>query len=388
MSSEIHYDLQKLTELRKELHKNAELSNAEHTTASILKNFIKTFGPDRVFENIGGHGLIFEFKGTSKEALNIGFRADTDALPIDETIQLDHGSKTKGVAHKCGHDGHMTMVAGLASILAHHANRSHNYYLLFQPAEEIGEGAQNMVEFIQKEDSILLDHLFGLHNLPGFPLGEIVIKEGIFAPASTGIIIELFGKTSHAAEPENGISPATAMVNIISALQKLKEGLQLEGNALCTVIHAELGEIAFGTSPGYAAVRATLRAEYDQDLNQLISKVKNIAEETAQSEQLKCKVQLTDSFPSTVNDKSSIDFFKNCVQNTTLKAREIEKSFKWSEDFGHYRKIAQTLFFGLGAGEDHPKLHHETYDFPDDMIPFGVKMYNEIILNFEKHDGR
>lgn len=370
-------DLKALEKLRKVLHQNAELSNQEKVTAEILKSYIASLNPDRIIENIEGHGLIAVFNG-SKKGKNIGFRADMDALPIDEFLDLPHGSHTKHVAHKCGHDGHMTMVAGIAQYLNKKRPENCNVYLVFQPAEETGEGAAQIVEGLQKHQ-IELDFLFGLHNLPGFEKGEIVSKQNTFAAASKGMVIKLTGQTSHAAEPENGNSPVMAISKLIAELTNLHKQHNYTDLTLATVIHTLLGEIAFGTTPGYGEIRATLRAMKDVDMKHLTEVAENLARETAKNHQLEIEISYTEVFPATENSEEIFESLKKIAQTKNLDFQTIDHPFKWSEDFGQYKSFTQTGFFGLGAGKDMPNLHNREYDFPDDIIPYGLKMFIGLI---------
>lgn len=172
---DLKLDIEELIELRHRLHANAEVSNQEEKTAKIIVEFLEQFEPHQIWVNVGGHGVIAQFKGT-KEGENIGFRADLDALHIAETIDLEYASKTPHTAHKCGHDGHMTMVSGIAAYLQQNPLDKGNVYLVFQPAEETGEGAERINRSL-KELDIKLDYLFGLHNLPDFPKGKILTKK-------------------------------------------------------------------------------------------------------------------------------------------------------------------------------------------------------------------
>jgi len=375
-------DIEELVSLRHTLHQNAELSNQEEKTAQIIKDYIEPFKPDNIYENIGGHGLIFEFKGSAKVKLKIGFRADLDALPIDETIDLAYGSNTPDVAHKCGHDGHSTMIAGLARFITQLKNRQNTIFLIFQPAEEIGEGAEAISSFLE-DKNIKLDYLFGLHNLPGFETGSIVSRKGTFAAASTGMVIKLKGQTSHAAEPENGISPAIAFSNIIEGLTRLTEKAKFNQLVLSTVIHAKMGEIAFGTSPGYAEIRATLRAYEDNELNKLITLAEELIIKESEEHHLSYKLEYTESFPTTENSEDILKLLQDTAEKQSLNFEVKPEPFKWSEDFGHYKRITTSGFFGLGAGKDCPMLHNDTYDFPDEIIPHGLKMYIGLIQFFE-----
>ncbi|WKK78448.2 amidohydrolase [Marivirga salinae] len=378
---DLKLDVEELIKLRHHLHANAEVSNQEEKTAKIVVEFLKKFKPDHIWENVGGHGVIALFKG--KEAGNsIGFRADLDALHIAETIELEYASKTPHTAHKCGHDGHMTMVAGIAAYLENNPVKKGDIYLIFQPAEETGEGAARINKGLN-ELNIQLDYLFGLHNIVGYPKGQILTKKGTFAAASRGMVIKLFGKTSHAAEPEYGISPVMAIAEITTQMSVVHITNPFSDLTLATVIHSELGEIAFGTSPGYGEVRITLRAMRDEDMQKLIDFAENLVAEQAKKELLEYEISYTETFPSTENTEEAYQIMKNAGEIAKTDFNELEKPFKWSEDFGQYKLQMKTGFFGVGAGEDTPHLHDETYDFPDDILLSGINMYVGLMKYFK-----
>ncbi len=209
-------NLDELVNLRKELHRNPELSGKEKNTSDKINNFIGRFYPDEIITELGGHGLAFIFKGKEK-GKTILFRSELDALPISEQNDFEYKSSIENVSHKCGHDGHMTILSGFASLLNDNKPAKGKVVLLFQPAEETGEGAAKVLED-KKFEQIKPDYVFALHNLPGYPAGSVVIKNGTFASASKGMIIKLHGKTSHASEPENGITPTPAVASIIQKL--------------------------------------------------------------------------------------------------------------------------------------------------------------------------
>ncbi len=378
---DLKLDVEELIKLRHHLHAYAEVSNQEKKTAKIIVEFLKKLNPDKVWKNVGGHGVIALFKGR-EEGKSIGFRADLDALHIAETIELEYASKTPHTAHKCGHDGHMAMVAGIAAYLQKDPLERGNVYLIFQPAEETGEGAERINRGLLKLD-IHLDYLFGLHNIAGYPKGQILTKAGTFAAASRGMVIKLFGKTSHAAEPEYGISPVMAMAEITTQMTIVHITNAFTDLTLATVIHSELGEIAFGTSPGYGEVRITLRAMKDEDMQKLIDFAENLVKEQAKKEQLEYEISYTETFPATENAEEAFQIMKNAGEIADVNFKELEKPFKWSEDFGQYKLQMKTGFFGLGTGENAPHLHDETYDFPDDIILSGINMYAGLIKYFK-----
>lgn len=365
--------------LRKELHKFPELSGKENNTAERIIKFAEKFTPDEIIKNIGGNGLVVIFKG-SKKGKTILIRCELDALPIDEENKIDYKSENAGVSHKCGHDGHMAIVSGLIPILSENKIDKGKVILLYQPAEETGEGAEKILHD-EKFKSIEPDYVFALHNLPGFEKNKIVIKENEFASASKGLIIKLYGKTSHAAEPERGITPSLAVAELIQRLVELPHKEQYDEFTLVTIIHAKIGERAFGTTPGYAELMATLRSYKNEDMVKLQKKAEEIIDDVATKNNLKNEIEWVEEFPSAVNDKYCVDVIKQSVEENNLDIKLIDDPFRWSEDFGHFTQKFKGALFGLGSGVDQPQLHNPDYDFPDDIILTGTKMFYSIIKN-------
>lgn len=369
--------LQKLQQLRRDLHQYPEVSGEEHNTAARIKSFILPYQPDRVL-SCGGNGIIFVFEGQTKGP-TVMIRSELDALAIQELNDVSYASKVEGKAHLCGHDGHMTMVAGLAAKLAEKRPSSGSVALMFQPAEETGEGAALILKD-EVFDTIAPDYIFALHNLPGFKKNEIIIREGIFSSASKGTIISLKGKTSHAAEPENGISPALAVAELIQLIEQLSlKTPNIEDFALATVVHATLGERAFGVTPGKAVVMATIRAYQDADLAKLEDFLTSEVQEIAGKYNLQVQIEDTEIFSSTINDKNCCAYVKTAAQDLGLTITEADKPFSWSEDFGLFTQKYSGALFGLGSGEGTPDLHNPDFDFPDEILKTGVSMFNEII---------
>ncbi|KUG24897.1 putative hydrolase [hydrocarbon metagenome] len=368
-----------LISLRKELHKYPELSGRENNTGERIIKFAEKFNPDEIIKNIGGNGLAVIFKG-NQEGKTILIRCELDALPIEEENKFDYKSQNDGVSHKCGHDGHMAIVSGLIPLLSKNKIDQGTVVLLYQPAEETGEGAEKVLHD-EKFNKINPDYVFSLHNLPGFEKNKIIIKENEFASASKGLIIKLNGKTSHAAEPEKGITPSLAVSELIQRLVELPQKEKFEEFTLVTIIHAKIGERAFGTTPGYAELMATLRSYKNEDMEKLQKFAENIINEVSTKNNLKYKIEFVEEFPSTVNDKFCVDVVQKSAEENNLQIEEITNPFRWSEDFGHFTQKYKGALFGLGSGVDQPQLHNPDYDFPDEIILTGTKMFYSIIKN-------
>ncbi|MCH7413162.1 amidohydrolase [Belliella sp. R4-6] len=364
-----------LKEFRKTLHQNPELSGEEKETADRVVKFFELIKPDLTINKLGGNGLAFVFEG-KEEGMTSLFRCELDALPIVENNNIKHRSKVPGISHLCGHDGHMAIVAGLGLHLKDHRPKKGRVVLLFQPAEETGKGAESVIKD-KKFSQIRPDYAFALHNLPGYDKNQIVMKKGAFAAASVGMIIKLKGKNAHASHPEDGNSPAEAMSKTIVALQKLPDAMKKF--TLITVIHARLGEVAFGTTPGDATVMATLRAYETETRDLLVTYAEKLCTQISKEYGLEISFEYVEGFDATHNHEESWEFANEAAKKLKLKTKHIRIPFRWSEDFGHFSNNTKTLLFGLGAGKKQPQLHENNYDFPDDIIPAGVKMFEEII---------
>ncbi len=347
---------------------------------------MERLNPESIGRGIAGHGIAAVFGGDA-DGPTVLLRSDMDALPIDETLDLAHGSETGGVAHKCGHDGHMAMAVGAAGRFVAGRPPRGRLVLLFQPAEETGEGAAG----------ILADPAFGalrpdcaiaVHNLPGFDLGTVVVRAGVFACASRGLAAELVGATSHAAEPERGRSPALAVAQLIeswSAARQLFTGL--EDSVQATVIHAAVGHPAFGTSPGEGRVMATVRATSDEALERLDERLRRLAESIAETWDLEVELRAAEPFPATVNDPKIVAVVAAAAAECGRELVEPERAFSWSEDFGHFGRRCPSVLFGLGAGTATPALHHPHYDFPDELLPIGSALLETAVQRLLERDG-
>lgn len=370
--------MEKLIKLRQHIHQNPELSSLEFDTSKHIEQFVLAYKPSYALK-LGKTGLAFVFDSENPGSTTL-IRAELDALPIQEQNTMDYVSSNHGVAHLCGHDGHMTMVAGLADYLSANWPQKGKVVLLFQPAEETGEGAFELLQD-KKFDKIAPDYVFALHNIPGVEMHKILYKAHTFAVASKGATLKLIGKTAHAAEPEKGISPTNAVAAIIDEVNRIKNELGhfFTNHILITIVHINLGEIAFGTSPGYAEMCITLRAFNDTDLETLTQMMEDIIAKIAVNEKLKHEISYSEIFPATMNHPDCVNIIKRAAEKNELPIQELSKPFNWSEDFGYYTQKFKGGFFGLGSGLQQPALHNPNYNFPDTLLKTGIQMFTEII---------
>jgi amidohydrolase len=371
--------LKELLALRKWLHQNPELSGKEKNTSQKLEEFIRQTAPDKIITGLGGYGVaavyVFDEKGPT-----ILLRADMDALPIDEVNTFAHKSETEGVSHKCGHDGHSTILAGLARALKNNPLGSGRIVLLFQPEEETGQGAAKVIAD-EAFKMIKPDYAIALHNLPGFEKAAIVLKDGPFAAASTGMIVNIKGASSHAAHPEQGNSPVKMLAQAMQEIPEIpeKKSSKFKDFALATIIHARLGEVAFGTNPGKAVLMATLRTYYNDDMKVLVKEAERVIKSLAEEHKMKVEISYTEEFPATINDKKLNDTIRQVCDELGEEIIEIDEAFRWSEDFGHFTGNFKGTLFGIGSGKDSPGLHNNDYDFPDEILPHAVQVFYHTI---------
>lgn len=374
----------RLTTLRRRLGRCAEPSGQEVRTARMIEAFFRRHGIGEVELLAGGHGLLVRIGGgeIGHLARKVVLRCELDALPIPQQWQVAGRTHTRGCSHRCGHDGHMTIVAATGVRFFLDPSPGVELILLFQPAEETGEGARKIVEGGWLA-SLAPRMIVGFHNLPGVPSNEVVLRPGVFAAASCGWSARLTGRTAHAAEPQAGISPTAAVVNLASFLESLPQrSTALEAPVKVTVVHLRVGQAAFGTSPGEGVVMATFRAWSDEALERMLEEADRFASRLAGVHGLACELSRPEPFPATVSNPALTEGFRDFLQRSGRRHLVREAPFPWSEDFGNYASVAPLLFFGLGAGIDTPALHHPDYEFPDALISEASGIIHEFISDF------
>lgn len=371
--------IEAISALRKELHQYPELSGEEGQTAIRIVDFLQRYHPpSKLLRNVGKHGVLalYEF---SDEGKTVAIRCELDALPIEEKNDFAYRSTHHGVAHKCGHDGHMAMVAGLVFWIKEQAFTNGRIVLLFQSAEETGKGAFQMLQD-ERFQQIQPDYIFALHNLPGYPLHTILVKNGSFSASVQSMIVTLKGKISHASEPENGINPALAVAKIVSFFeQKNNHNTKSENFAVITPIHIHLGEKAYGISPADAELHYTIRTWSESKMKTLEQVLVEKVEEICKNENLQFDTEWIEYFPTTENNQDCYEITQRAAQKNNFTLQEMDTPLRFGEDFGWFSQQYQSAMFGLGAGVACPALHHVDYDFPEEILETGMKMFQGII---------
>jgi len=365
--------VKKLEDIRKELHRYPELSGEERQTSLRIKQYLSAYKPDSIFEGLGGFGVLAVFEGKEAGPV-VMFRVEMDALHVYEKSNLPYVSKTAGVAHTCGHDGHMTMMLSFVQKIADKRPQKGKVMVLFQPAEETGEGALRVLKSDIFKHSIP-DYVFSIHNIPGVELGTTILKSGSMCAASVGLQLDLQGRYSHAAEPEKGINPVYCFPSMIKEFREITDSGDFKDMVNLTFTHVQLGEYAFGISPGKAQMLCTLRAYQNEDMERLKVLIVEKAKEIADRYNLFVKESWHESFNAVVNNQEAVEIAANAAKAINLPIVEIKEPYKWSEDFAEYLLKYKGAFIGIGSGIDTPDLHNEYYDFPDELIEVGGAMF-------------
>ena len=340
------------------LHAHPEISGHEKVTRTLLIDFIKKHTSLSVHDCGSGFYAAHREENTCKSALAL--RADYDALAMPD-----------GTAkHLCGHDGQAAALCG-AALLSEGKTFGRNIFFLFQPAEETGAGAAECISLFEHEN---VDEIYGMHNLPGFPFGEIVTRPGTFACASRGMILRFTGKPTHAAYPENGISPSQAVGELLTFIPQVIAPENYGGMTLCTVIGVKMGERAFGAAAADAEVWLTLRAEFNRDLEALNSAVLSKSQELSEIFHLGFGFEYEDVFPATENTPACAAKVLSLCEGKLLPV-----PMRWSEDFGHYLLKCPGAYFGIGAGEDYPPLHTENYVYPCSLLTPSIEAWMKLM---------
>jgi len=367
------HNMEELIAMRRYLHQHPELSGEEQATQRYLLERLGKLDTDKVTP-VAGTGILVAINGR-QPGRNILFRGDMDALPIEEANDFGHRSVNKGVSHKCGHDGHTTIMYGLAEHFVANRPEWGNVYILFQPAEEVGRGAKGV------EDSGLLNDLpidlvFALHNVPAYPLHEIVCRVGSFTPSVTTLIAYFTGHTSHAAEPWHGRNPAAAMSSyMLDALNYNMEDGEKHHFITVTPAYMKLGSIAYGTSAGHGSVHLTIRADTNERLRNTIDKLESLAKQKADQHGLSIHFDEQEIFESNQNAVEAVNLIQAAAAELGLSYHDKDEPFRWGEDFGLFTNRIKGAMFGIGSGEDCRPLHHPAYDFPDEILNNAINMF-------------
>lgn len=365
-------NLELAVKLRHELHAHPELSCQEEWTKEHIKEFLTLHAPNLTVKDKGTY-LVARYDSSNPDARTIAFRADYDALPMEEGIDLPWGSTIEGVAHKCGHDGHASALAGFALEVSY-TGAPNNIVFIFQPAEEVGKGALMAKASLAEEG---VDKIFGWHNMSGewFKRGVVSVKADTVQFASKGMSVFFTGSPAHASEPENGVNPAYAIAKIVDAIPDFVAPENNHGLVLCTIVQVDVGSCNFGMAAYEGTLRLTLRAEKELDMDALQANIEAMANEFADKQHMTVRFEFSDEFPETANDESCAQEVREACERCGIVQNELPGAIRASEDFGYYLKEVPGAYFYIGNGESYPSVHTYEYDFIDDNIEVGVEVF-------------
>lgn len=363
-------NLEAATALRHELHRHPELSMRETWTKQYLMDFLRRH---TALEIVDRGEWFYAVYNAGAEKPCVAFRADFDAIAMDDRVDLPYASKNPGVAHKCGHDGHCAILAGLAMEIDKNGAEK-NIVFLFQPGEETGQGASRCLSVIGERK---IDEIFALHNMPGIPFGTVALKNGTMFCASKGLMMHFRGASSHASQPEMGKNPAFAMAEVIGAIPAIYAPEKYKGLVLCTVVHVEAGERAFGIAAGEGSLWLTCRGQLEEEMEAALRELCAFALSSSKKYGLACRFSFSDEFPETRNHPESADKVRAVCKKMDVPVEEMEQPYRSSEDFGHFLKHEKGAIFLVGMG-DGPAIHTVGYDFSDELIERSVELFKAL----------
>ena len=368
-----------LSSIRHTLHTLAEPSGEEVRTQAFLLEQLRPLNPTKIhtFENSRNILVVFDSGVPGPTRL---LRGDFDALRVPETIGVPYASQTAGVSHKCGHDGHAAILLGVAQQLHANPPRKGRVLLFFQAAEETGEGARLLLDTGILEQ-YRPDEVFAFHNIPGAPLGQVLCRPGSFTCSVVSCDIVLTGHTAHAAEPLKALSPypaARAITDRLLALNRYE--MSRDDFQLLTLVQFRVGEVAYGVAAGDGVLRFTLRAKKDAQLQALKRELQQIVqEETVRTPELQYDIVWKEYFAASENRPEAVNKVRQAAEQCGLEYMTKEEPFSWGEDFGLLTQHFAGALFGIGSGTEQPPLHHPHFDFPDELLPIGVEMFNALL---------
>ncbi|WP_149142348.1 M20 aminoacylase family protein [Gemmobacter caeruleus] len=367
--------LPEITAWRRDFHENPELLFEVHRTAAKVAELLRGFGCDEVVEGIGRTGVVGVIKGkTDRSGRVIGLRADMDALPIIEKTGLDYASKTPGKMHACGHDGHTAMLLGAAKYLAETRNFDGTTVVIFQPAEEGGGGGREMVA-----DGMMdrwgIQEVYGMHNMPGIPVGQFAIRPGAIMAAADQFEIEVTGKGGHAAKPHECVDTTVVAAHIIVAAQTIAsrtvDPLKQVVVSICTVA---TDSTAHNVIPQVVKMKGTVRTMDPAVQDQVEQRLKEIVEGTALALGARAVLDYHRGYPVTINAEAETAHAVEVARAVSGQVDEATPPLMGAEDFSYMLNARPGAYIFLGNG-DTAMVHHPEYNFDDNAIPFGASWY-------------
>ncbi|MBF9233350.1 M20 aminoacylase family protein [Microvirga alba] len=369
-----------ITGWRRDFHENPELLFDVHRTAGIVAERLKAFGCDEVVTGIGQTGVVGVIRGRANGSGKvIGLRADMDALPIEEATDVAYKSKVPGKMHACGHDGHTSMLLGAAKYLAETRNFDGTAIMIFQPAEEGGGGGDAMVK-----DGLMerfgIQEVYGMHNMPGIPVGQFAIRPGPIAAAADRFTLVIEGKGGHAAQPHHSVDPILVASHVITALQSVvARSVDPLESAVVSVCTVKAGE-AFNVIPHHATLLGTVRSLTPEVRDLSEQRVRTIIENVCAAFGAKAMLEYNRGYPVTVNDAEKTEFMAQAARAIVGDAAVdmTVAPMMGAEDFSYMLEQRPGAYIFLGNG-DTASCHHPAYDFNDEATPYGVTLWAKVI---------
>lgn len=364
-----------VTGWRRHLHTIPELLYDVHQTAAFVEEKLRSFGCDEVVPGLGRTGVVGIIKGNLGDGPTIGMRADMDALPLNEITGKPYASQTPGKMHACGHDGHTAMLLGAAKYLAETRNFAGSVAVIFQPAEEGGAGGKAMVDDGMM-DRFGIARVFGMHNMPGMPIGQFAIRPGPMMAATAEFTIRINGKGGHAAMPHSTVDPIVTASQIVLALQTIAaRTVDPIDSIVVSVTKFHAGD-AYNIIPQSAQIAGTIRTLRTEVGEKSRERMRAICEGIAAANGASVEVDIDVNYPVTFNDPDEADFAAS-VARTVAGEPNVHTNVNpvmGGEDFSYMLEARPGAFIFAGNG-DTANLHNPAYDFNDDLIPHGISYW-------------
>ncbi len=367
--------LPEITAWRRDFHMHPELLFDVGRTAGKVAGLLREFGVDDVTTGVGRTGVVGVIKGrTDTRGRVIGLRADMDALPIHEQTGVDYSSTVPGKMHACGHDGHTAMLLGAAKYLAETRNFDGTVVLIFQPAEEGGGGGREMVQ-----DGLItrwgIHEVYGMHNMPGIPVGQFAIREGAIMAAADQFDITVTGKGGHAAKPHDCIDTTVVAAHIIIALQTIaSRNVDPMAQVVVSVCTVQTDSTAHNVIPQAVKLKGTVRTMDAKVQDFVERRVTEITQGTALALGATAAVDYRRGYPVTVNAPENTVFAADVAQAVSGRVDRSTAPLMGAEDFSFMLNERPGAYIFLGNG-DTAMVHHPAYNFDDGAIPFGSSWY-------------
>lgn len=374
-----------MTGWRHELHRRPELGFKEVVTSAQVADLLKSFGLE-VHEGIGGTGIVAVLRGNGRSGTGraIALRADMDALPIEEKGNVPYRSCHEGRMHACGHDGHMAMLLGAAAMLCDHSsvkNSNWTVVFIFQPAEEHGLGAQAMID-----DGLFerfpVSEVFGMHNLPGLPLGSFATRSGAFCASESLFEITIRARGGHSAMPHMGVDAILVGSTMVQELQSIV-ARKLPPGAGCVVSVTEfLTDGRRNVLPGNATLKGDVRAPTPELRQRVEAAMRTIVEGIAMTHGVETDFSFTTEFIEVVNAAEQTEAAVRAARSVfdTVDDRSVPMTF--SEDFARFAAVKPACFALIGNGTqgcNGHALHSDAYDFNDAALPLGATYWARLV---------